>query len=82
MPIFQIWAYTKGTGYNVTLGKLQTNSKGVLWVNLVWTDSNGVGHGVNGNDRAAYANAAAQIQQQIDKGVTPDAAGRDILRKA
>ena len=51
-------------------------------MNLVWTDSNGVGHGVNGNDRAAYANAAAQIQQQIDKGVTPDAAGRDILRKA
>ena len=26
---------------------------------LVWTDGSGVGHSVSGNDRAAYANAAA-----------------------
>ena len=49
---------------------------------LVWTDGNGVGHSVSGNDRSAYANAAAQIQQQIDRGLIPDAAGRKILRDA
>ncbi|MBR3264182.1 hypothetical protein IKF94_03070 [Candidatus Saccharibacteria bacterium] len=49
---------------------------------LTWTDSNGTGHGVNGNDRSAYASAAAQIQQQIDKGITPDRAGRKILEDA
>lgn len=49
---------------------------------LVWTDANGVGHSVSGNDRAAYANAASQIQQQIDRGLIPDAAGRKILRDA
>ena len=49
---------------------------------LVWTDANGVGHSVNGNDRAAYAHAAAQIQQQIDRGLVPDEAGRKILRDA
>ena len=49
---------------------------------LTWVDSSGRGHGVNGNDRAAYAAAAAQIQQQIDQGYTPDQAGRKILNDA
>ena len=49
---------------------------------LVWTDGNGVGHSVSGNDRSAYASAAAQIQQQIDRGLVPDAAGRKILHDA
>ena len=49
---------------------------------LTWTDSNGKGHGVKGNDRSAYANAAAQIQMQIDQGITPDRDGRAILEKA
>lgn len=49
---------------------------------LVWTDGNGVGHSVSGNDRAAYANAAAKIQQQIDRGIMPDRAGRKILEDA
>lgn len=49
---------------------------------LVWTDASGVGHSVSGNDRAAYANAAAQIQQQIDRGLLPDRDGRKILEDA
>ncbi len=49
---------------------------------LTWTDSNGKGHGVSGNDRAAYASAAAKIQQQIDQGITPDREGRKILENA
>lgn len=49
---------------------------------LTWTDANGVGHSVSGNDRTAYANAAAQIQQQIDQGLVPDRAGRKILEDA
>lgn len=49
---------------------------------LVWTDGNGVGHSVSGNDREAYAKAASQIQQQIDRGILPDKKGREILSKA
>lgn len=49
---------------------------------LVWTDGNGVGHSVSGNDRSAYAAAAAQIQQQIDSGLIPDREGRKILKDA
>lgn len=49
---------------------------------LVWTDSNGRGYAVSGNDRKAYAEAAAKIQQQIDQGLLPDREGRKILRDA
>ncbi len=50
---------------------------------MVWTDETMMkGHGVSGNDRAAYANAAAQIQAQIDQGHRVDENARKILRDA
>ncbi len=50
---------------------------------MVWTDQTmGRGHEVTGNDRAAYAAAAAKIQSQLEQGHAVDKNAREILRKA
>ncbi|MBR2588972.1 hypothetical protein IKE84_01360 [Candidatus Saccharibacteria bacterium] len=50
---------------------------------MVWTDqSTGKSYSESGNDRAAYASAAARIQSAIDQGHAVDANAREILRKA
>ena len=50
---------------------------------MVWTDkSTGESHSVSGNDKAAYAQAAAKIQSDINKGHSVDKNALDILEKA
>ena len=48
-----------------------------------WRDqSTGQGFAMNGNDKSAYANAAAQIQSALDKGHQVDRGALEILEKA
>ncbi|MBR2659421.1 hypothetical protein IKF40_02580 [Candidatus Saccharibacteria bacterium] len=50
---------------------------------MVWTDqATGKSFSVSGNDKAAYAQAAAKIQSQINQGHPVDKSGLEILRKA
>lgn len=50
---------------------------------LVWTDkSMGQSYKISGNDKAAYAQAAAKIRSQIDTGHSVSKEALDILDKA
>lgn len=50
---------------------------------MVWTNkSTGESFSISGNDKSAYAKAAAQIQTALNQGHEIDRSGQDILEKA